>query len=135
MVFLILTGFYAGLTPALVGITPYMGLNFAIYESIKATTEAWTKKYEVALHPYRNIVGTVTSAMCGGVAGGVSKFIVYPLDTVKKRLQSQVLTVTLSDVGVMPKYTGALHCISKMWADEGITGFYRVRVHTHQSHK
>lgn len=28
------------MTPALVGITPYMGLNFAIYESVKTFSES-----------------------------------------------------------------------------------------------
>ena len=32
-------GFYAGLPAALVGITPYMGLNFALYETFKSNLE------------------------------------------------------------------------------------------------
>ena len=35
-------------------------------------------------------VNAIRVMLLGGLAGGVSKFIVYPLDTVKKRLQAQV---------------------------------------------
>ena len=35
-------------------------------------------------------VKAIRVMLLGGLAGGVSKFIVYPLDTVKKRLQAQV---------------------------------------------
>ena len=36
----VLPGLYAGLNPAIVGIAPYMGLNFAIYDSVKSLSES-----------------------------------------------------------------------------------------------
>ena len=42
-----------------------------------------------------NILYIVQKFVCGSIAGGVSKFAIYPLDTVKKRLQIQVLYTSL----------------------------------------
>lgn len=106
-------GFYAGLTPALVGITPYMGLNFAMYEMMKSliaisststSIQRTSSSHSPSLNseesqPYASVSTLKLSEfqtyvkqwgqklLCGGLAGGLSKFAVYPLDTVKKRLQ------------------------------------------------
>lgn len=32
-------GLYKGLSPTLLGIAPYVGLNFAVYETLKGTTK------------------------------------------------------------------------------------------------
>lgn len=67
-------GFYAGLVPAMVGITPQMGLNFAFYETFRAVAmpDTQTTKDSFA-------VATLKKGFCGGAAGGLSKLIVYPL--------------------------------------------------------
>jgi hypothetical protein len=93
-------GFYAGLTPAVVGITPYIGLNFAIYETMKslfepiALTGPPTSKDKAASAneilkssaqgrkshtPGSILANLVKNGLCGAVAGGTSKFLVYPL--------------------------------------------------------
>ena len=86
------SGFYAGLTPALVGITPYMGLNFAIYESAKSFSESSFFNLNLKNERLNSDPGSDSSGkkegtlaavlrkgLCGAVAGGTSKFIVYPL--------------------------------------------------------
>lgn len=98
-------GFYAGAGPAVVQIVPYMGLNFAIYDAI--TTEA---PRSVAL-----------SASAGSISGATSKLLVYPLDTVKRRLQAQAF---FGDSG-RPQYRGTLDCATRLWREEGLTAFYR----------
>jgi ornithine carrier protein len=55
---------------------------------------------------------------CGSTAGVVGKFIEYPFDTVKVRLQSQPDNVPL-------RYTGPLDCFKKSLQREGFTGIYR----------
>jgi len=62
----------------------------------------------------------------GGLAGGVSKFVVYPLDTVKKRMQAQALQTTITSLPTAPTYTGILNCIGSIYCKEGVKGFYRV---------
>lgn len=93
-------GFYAGLSPAVVGIAPYMGLNFAIYESVKAFSESpifsFNRPRATIDHDERSALSSIggnenrghvaraigsifRKGACGAIAGGVSKFIVYPL--------------------------------------------------------
>ncbi len=70
-------GFFAGSAPALLQIVPYMGLNFALHDLFVRWGES-------------NVSGNAIISGIGGMGAGViSKFLVYPLDTVKKRLQAQ----------------------------------------------
>jgi hypothetical protein len=75
-----------------VGITPYMGLNFAIYESAKSFSESSFFNLNLENERLNSDVGSDSSGkkegtlaavlrkgLCGAVAGGTSKFIVYPL--------------------------------------------------------
>lgn len=69
-------GFYAGMVPAVIGIAPAMGLNFALYETFKAAVDGPLKSLQAGA--LGNFLG---SGLCGALAGGTSKFIVYPLVT------------------------------------------------------
>jgi ornithine carrier protein len=60
----------------------------------------------------------IKDIVCGSVAGVVGKYIEYPFDTVKVRLQSQPDTVPL-------RYTGPLDCIKKSLQRDGFIGIYR----------
>lgn len=97
-----LRGFYAGVAPALVQIVPYMGINFALYEALSK------EQTSVSL-----------SAYAGSVSGAVSKMIVYPLDTVKRRLQAQAFYASAIH------YNGMLDCFVRVAKEEGFNGFYR----------
>jgi ornithine carrier protein len=54
----------------------------------------------------------------GSLAGVLGKFLEYPFDTVKVRLQSQADTVPL-------KYKGPMDCFSQSFKEEGMRGLYR----------
>lgn len=56
--------------------------------------------------------------ICGSVAGVVGKYIEYPFDTVKVRLQSQ-------PDGQPLRYTGPLDCFKKSLQRDGFIGIYR----------
>lgn len=65
-----------------------MGLNFAIYESAKTFSESSFFKLNLKNERFNNDLGGNTEGtlaavfrkgLCGAVAGGTSKFIVYPL--------------------------------------------------------
>ncbi len=71
-----LRGFYAGSVPGLLQVIPYMGINFAVHDAL------------MLLLSKRGSDSSV-SGVAGMGAGVVSKLLVYPLDTVKKRLQAQ----------------------------------------------
>ena len=96
-------GFYAGSGPASIQIMPYMGLNFAIYDRLTSGDKA---------------VGV--SAYAGTVSGATSKMIVYPLDTVKRRLQAQAVFGPGDDI-----YEGMVDCFRKMIKKERVSSLYR----------
>lgn len=56
--------------------------------------------------------------VCGSLAGVVGKYIEYPFDTVKVRLQSQPDTLPL-------RYNGPLDCFKKSLQRDGFLGIYR----------
>ena len=145
-----ISGFYAGLTPAVVGITPYMGLNFAIYELMKIlliknklqipipTSPSPSSSFSIPVisnlaTKYSKEINQIQEIsqkfLCGAVAGGFSKFAVYPLDTIKKRLQAQVLASSLHSSilnSKLPQYNGIIDCFQKIILHEGYQGLYRV---------
>jgi solute carrier family 25 thiamine pyrophosphate transporter 19 len=93
-------GFFAGSGPAVVQIIPYMGLNFALYE------------FFVSQNPS---VGT--SGMAGAISGGVSKMVIYPLDTVKRRIQVQAVSGT-------DQYRNMMDCLLTIARTEGVRALY-----------
>lgn len=95
--------FYAGSGPAAIQIMPYMGLNFAMYDRLTQGDK-----------------GVGLSGMAGSVSGAVSKIIVYPMDTIKKRLQAQAVFGSTGD-----HYEGMMDCFAKMLRKEGASSFYR----------
>lgn len=95
--------FYAGYSPAIVQIMPYMGLNFCMYEKLTQGDK-----------------GIAKSGFAGSISGAISKIAVYPIDTVKKRLQAQAVFGATGD-----HYEGMVDCFTKMLRKEGPTSFYR----------
>ena len=67
--------------------------------------------------------------MTGFISGSASKLLVYPLDTIKKRLQSQAFTVTATP-DIANKYKGMMDCFISIARDEGLFAFYRGMVPT-----
>ena len=98
-------GFYAGAGPASIQIIPYMGINFALYDYFTRTFDSTS-------------VGG--AGLAGTIAGGTSKFVVYPMDTIKKRLQAQA-TIGLNH----RQYKNMADCAMTMLKEEGLASFYR----------
>lgn len=96
-----LKGFFAGSGAAVVQIIPYMGLNFSLYEFMVN----------------QDITTVSTSGLAGAVAGGVSKIVVYPLDTIKKRMQVQA-------VSGHHQYHSMIDCLIKVARTEGVRVLY-----------
>ena len=124
-------GLYSGLGVTLIGVVPYMGLNFGVYEYMR-------QKYN-AVVASDGIFNTsaLKSMICGGISGGASKLAVYPLDTVKRKFQSQVLKNTFDEFSPFYKdknlfgtdfvrYTSIRQCIKHIVVKEGFQGLYRV---------
>ncbi|GAX17456.1 solute carrier family 25 (mitochondrial thiamine pyrophosphate transporter), member 19 [Fistulifera solaris] len=97
-------GFYAGVNPAVVQIIPYMGLNFGIYDTLTRGDKS---------------VGL--SAYAGSIAGAMSKLLIYPVDTVKRRLQHQAFY----SGDIVSPYKGMMDCVTRIAREEGFCSFYR----------
>ena len=138
-------GFYRGFPPTAAGVAPCMGLNFAIYEASmnllrrNTNTKQHAEDRECS-NLLRNEVGDENgdisstrahhALLAGGCAGIVSKLLVYPLDTIKKRMQLQALRaeVVLPEqlhVSNMPQYRTMIHCASEMVRTEGWGALYK----------
>ncbi|EDV99016.1 mitochondrial magnesium exporter 1 [Drosophila grimshawi] len=61
------------------------------------------------------------SFIAGGFGGICNVLTVYPLDTIKVRLQ----TMPLPAAGQSPRYNGIVDCTVKTFRTEGLRGFYR----------
>ena len=72
---------YKGWLPSVIGVVPYVGLNFAVYESLKRELlTVYSLESEKDLSIWLRL-------SCGGIAGSVGQTIAYPLDVVRRRLQ------------------------------------------------
>lgn len=98
-------GFLAGSRPAILGIIPYMGLNFGVYDLLM--------KYQT------NDAAVFNSGLAGAISGSLSKLVVYPLDTVKKRLQAQAFFQGRG------QYKGMWDCFHTMVRTEGPKSLYK----------
>lgn len=72
-------GFYLGLWPSMMGIAPYIGLEFAVYERLKAVA----KKVEGE----DRTVDKGKLLLCGATAGTAGQVVAYPIDTIRRRMQ------------------------------------------------
>lgn len=74
-------GLYTGLLPALLGVGPYMGLNFMFYEALRQRFLFYHHPNPAA-HERKEewtAISLLLSGSAGAIAGGVSKLIVYPM--------------------------------------------------------
>ncbi|XXG84199.1 hypothetical protein AAC387_Pa10g1764 [Persea americana] len=86
-------GLYAGLSPTLVEIIPYAGLQFGTYDTFKRWTMAWNRYRSSRLgsNPPDNSISSFQLFLCGLAAGTCAKAVCHPLDVVKKRFQIEGL--------------------------------------------
>ncbi|KAK6335985.1 mitochondrial thiamine pyrophosphate transporter [Orbilia blumenaviensis] len=135
-------GFYRGGGAALAQIVPYMGLFFGSYEGVKkglgsfvVTTrgnqDSANGSRGDTTHPVLAWMLSTFWALGGvdaisGVMGGVfAKTGVFPLDTIRKRLQVQGPTRGKYVHGDIPAYRGIVGCGKDVVAREGWRGLYR----------
>ncbi|KAI3447777.1 hypothetical protein Pfo_004442 [Paulownia fortunei] len=97
-----LASFYNGLGPSLIGIAPYIAVNFCVFDLVKkALPEKYQKRTETSLATAL-VSATIATVMC------------YPLDTVRRQMQmkgSPYMTVLDAFPGIV--------------ARDGLVGLYR----------
>lgn len=99
-----MAAFYKGWVPTVVSLAPFIGLNFAAFDYLKAT-----------FIPSGNTrdANPLLVLCLGGGAGIMAQSVCYPLDTIRRRMQLK---------GEI--YNGMLDAVMKISKQEGIMGFY-----------
>ncbi|KAK4396125.1 Thylakoid ADP,ATP carrier protein, chloroplastic [Sesamum angolense] len=94
--------FYNGLGPSLIGIAPYIAVNFCVFDLVKkALPEKYQKRTETSLATAL-VSATVATLMC------------YPLDTVRRQMQMKGTP-----------YATVLDAFPGIVARDGLVGLYR----------
>lgn len=113
---------YRGWTPSVIGVVPYVGLNFAVYETLKD----WTcQRY--GLESEREI-STVWRLTCGGFAGSLGQTVAYPFDVVRRRLQVSGWSGAAklhADHGHAIEYKGMTDCFIRTCREEGYQALFK----------
>ncbi|XP_050420632.1 mitochondrial coenzyme A transporter SLC25A42-like [Adelges cooleyi] len=74
-------GFYRGYVPTILGIIPYAGTSFFTYGTLKAFIKD--------KHGYEN---AFVNLSCGAVAGMAGQSSSYPLDIIRRKMQTSIIT-------------------------------------------
>lgn len=73
-----IAAFYKGLGPTIASLAPFVAINFASYDTLKALA----KQHDVLQGPW-------SSLLLGAGAGIIAQTACYPLDTIRRRMQLQ----------------------------------------------
>eukprot|EP00798_Chlamydomonas_sp_ICE-L_P008256 gene8256-1525_t len=113
---------YKGWVPSVVGVVPYVGLNFAVYETLKAMM---LQRYE--LRDERDLsVGSRLA--CGAVAGTTGQTVAYPFDVARRRLQVSGWAGAKklhADHGNAVVYKGMMDCFRRTIKEEGFSALFK----------
>ncbi|XP_040918858.1 mitochondrial thiamine pyrophosphate carrier [Toxotes jaculatrix] len=109
--------FYRGLSPTLMAVFPYAGLQFFFYNVFKKLLAPPPKT--------GNSGGNLRSLVCGSGAGMISKTITYPFDLFKKRLQVGGFEAARAQFGQVRSYKGLVDCMVQIAKEEGVRGFFK----------
>ncbi|KAL1523542.1 hypothetical protein AB1Y20_018479 [Prymnesium parvum] len=102
---------YSGISATLLGVAPYAALKFGAYEALKGAAGRLTGRAEAELRPQQRVVA-------GLLAGMLAQTFVYPLDVVRRRMQTHE--------GSRPLYAGPIDALRTIARQEGIsTGLFR----------
>ncbi|KAG0558280.1 hypothetical protein KC19_10G015600 [Ceratodon purpureus] len=117
-------GLYAGLTPTLLEIVPYAGLQFGSYDTLKRWTHALNQLKDGSGD---TSLSNTQQIACGFGAGLFAKLCCHPLDVIKKRYQVEGLMRDLRYGARIEDraYKGMLDAIRRIVAEEGLKGLYK----------
>ncbi|GBF95829.1 mitochondrial carrier protein [Raphidocelis subcapitata] len=114
--------FYRGWLPSVIGVVPYVGLNFGVYETLKASLLA-----HYNLRDERELsVGARLG--CGALAGTTGQTVAYPFDVARRRLQVsgwQGARELHSDHGSVVAYRGMMDCFGRTVREEGFGALFK----------
>ncbi|GAB2230898.1 hypothetical protein Droror1_Dr00015195 [Drosera rotundifolia] len=118
---------YKGWLPSVIGVIPYVGLNFGVYESLKD----WVIKSKPIGLAQDSDLNIATKLACGAVAGTVGQTVAYPLDVVRRRMQmvgwkDASSVITGDGISKAPlEYNGMVDTFRKTIQYEGARALYK----------
>ncbi|XP_055697119.1 mitochondrial coenzyme A transporter SLC25A42 [Phlebotomus papatasi] len=102
---------FRGYWPTVLGVIPYAGMSFFTYETLKREYTAVTGEKKP---------NTLFSLMFGAAAGVIGQTSSYPLDIVRRRMQ------TIGINGRTDQYSTIISTLQKIYREEGIkNGFFK----------
>ncbi|KAJ5356683.1 hypothetical protein N7517_011292 [Penicillium concentricum] len=113
-----LVGFFRGLPLGLVGMFPYAAIDLSTFEYLKRRLLA-KKARECGCHEDDVPLGNFATGAIGAMSGGFSACIVYPLNVLRTRLQTQ------GTIMHPPTYTGIGEVLRITLKTEGPRGLYK----------
>lgn len=114
---------WRGWLPSVIGVVPYVGLNFAVYETLKDLL--------LQLKDLRDErqLGVVERLACGAAAGTTGQTVAYPLDVVRRRMQMSgwdgANALHGDGSGHAVRYRGMTDCFRRTVAEEGVRALFK----------
>ncbi|KAJ5121650.1 uncharacterized protein N7515_009611 [Penicillium bovifimosum] len=113
-----LVGFFRGLPLGLVGMFPYAAIDLSTFEYLKRTLLA-KKARDCGCHEDDVPLGNFSTGAIGAISGAFSASIVYPLNVLRTRLQTQ------GTIMHPPTYSGIGEVLRTTLKSEGPRGLYK----------
>ncbi|XP_030457261.1 mitochondrial adenine nucleotide transporter ADNT1 [Syzygium oleosum] len=118
---------YKGWLPSVIGVVPYVGLNFAVYESLKD----WLIKTRPFGLVEDSELSVTTRLACGAAAGTIGQTVAYPLDVIRRRMQmvgwNNASSIVTGDgrAKAALEYNGMVDAFRKTVKYEGFGALYK----------
>lgn len=106
-------GLYRGIIPTTMGVAPYVGINFAVYEWMRELIIDYTNQ------PEPSAFGKLAA---GAASGAVAQTLTYPFDVLRRRFQ--VISMDKS-AGIGYQYSSVWNALSTIVKSEGFWGLYK----------
>ncbi|KAL8676095.1 MAG: hypothetical protein Q9186_007349 [Xanthomendoza sp. 1 TL-2023] len=113
-----LRSFYRGLPLGLLGMFPYSAIDLTTFEYTKRFVISYNAKKR-GCHEEEAMPGNFMTAAMGAFSGAFGASVVYPINVLRTRLQSQGTAIH------PPTYTGLLDVTMKTIQGEGVRGLFR----------
>jgi solute carrier family 25 (mitochondrial phosphate transporter), member 23/24/25/41 len=120
-----LVALWRGWLPSVIGVIPYVGLNFCVYETLKDGVLRWQGLDDERQIPVATRLG------CGAVAGTTGQTIAFPLDVVRRRMQMSGWAGAAALHGAdaahsrAVAYTGMTDCFVRTVREEGVRALFK----------
>ncbi|KAG6014927.1 hypothetical protein E4U54_004578 [Claviceps lovelessii] len=109
---------YRGVTMGLVGMFPYSAIDMGMFELLKKSYQSYYAR-SAGCHEDDITPGNVATGIIGATSGAIGATVVYPLNVVRTRLQTQ------GTVMHQATYTGIWDVTQKTIQREGVRGLYK----------